>query len=168
MIAQSQILVTFLPSSIVRKGIHSLLKVNNHIPLPFKKPFILPVLQQLFNTAIDDGDMEFLTGRIIKIHITDSDSSIYLGYENKRFQLHGSVSADVCISGTAEAFIHLAARQEDPDTLFFQRRLMIEGDTDLGLEFKNILDAIDYDTLPGFIQRSMKFLAQQLSEHPVK
>jgi predicted lipid carrier protein YhbT len=40
------------------------------------------------------------------------------------------------------------SRQEDPDTLFFQRRLTIEGDTELGLEVKNILDALDHENLP--------------------
>lgn len=166
MIAQSPYSMTFLPSSIFRKGIHTLLKVNNRIPLPLKKPFILPLLQQLFNAAIDDGDMDFLSGRIIKIYIIDSDSSIYLGYQNKRLQLHKPATADVCISGAAEAFIHLAARLEDPDTLFFQRRLMIEGDTDLGLEFKNILDAIDYDTVPGIVQHGLEFLAHRLADQP--
>jgi predicted lipid carrier protein YhbT len=37
----------------------------------------------------------------------------------------------------------LAARKEDPDTLFFSRRLVMEGDTELGLLIKNTLDAID-------------------------
>lgn len=36
----------------------------------------------------------------------------------------------------------LALRREDPDTLFFTRRLVIEGDTALGLELKNALDAL--------------------------
>ena len=34
-------------------------------------------------------------------------------------------------------------RQEDPDTLFFHRRLSIEGDTELGLLVKNLLDRIE-------------------------
>ncbi|HNF90017.1 MAG TPA: hypothetical protein PLL19_11845, partial [Thiobacillaceae bacterium] len=32
-------------------------------------------------------------------------------------------------------------------TLFFNRRLLIEGDTDLGLTLKNLLDAVDWDDL---------------------
>jgi predicted lipid carrier protein YhbT len=32
----------------------------------------------------------------------------------------------------------IAARKQDPDTLFFQRRLVIEGDTELGLYVKNL------------------------------
>lgn len=33
------------------------------------------------------------------------------------------------------------------DTLFFSRRLLMEGETDLGLLVKNTLDAIDWDAL---------------------
>jgi hypothetical protein len=39
----------------------------------------------------------------------------------------------------------LATRREDPDTLFFNRRLCIEGDTETGLHVKNLLDALEYD-----------------------
>jgi len=35
-------------------------------------------------------------------------------------------------------------REEDPDTLFFNRKLVIEGDTELGLIVKNLLDSIDW------------------------
>jgi predicted lipid carrier protein YhbT len=38
----------------------------------------------------------------------------------------------------------MLARQQDPDTLFFHRKLAIEGDTELGLVVKNLLDRIDW------------------------
>ena len=41
----------------------------------------------------------------------------------------------------------LARRLEDPDTLFFSRRLSMEGDTELGLLVKNTLDAIELPIL---------------------
>jgi predicted lipid carrier protein YhbT len=42
-------------------------------------------------------------------------------------------------------------RQEDPDTLFFNRTLDIEGDTELGLIVKNMLDAVEW---PGFLGKA--------------
>ena len=42
---------------------------------------------------------------------------------------------------------YLALRREDPDTLFFTRRLVMTGDTELGLVVKNALDAIDWPRL---------------------
>jgi predicted lipid carrier protein YhbT len=52
--------------------------------------------------------------------------------------------ADVSFRGELHAYLKLLARQEDPDTLFFKRQLTIEGNTELGLAIKNLLDAIDW------------------------
>jgi predicted lipid carrier protein YhbT len=49
---------------------------------------------------------------------------------------------DVTIRASFGDYLALALRREDPDTLFFTRRLVIEGDTGLGLEIKNALDAL--------------------------
>ena len=38
-------------------------------------------------------------------------------------------------------------READPDTLFFNRRLVVEGDTEIALLVKNTLDAIDWPRL---------------------
>jgi predicted lipid carrier protein YhbT len=46
------------------------------------------------------------------------------------------------------AYLQLLARQEDPDTLFFNRELEITGDTELGLMVKNMLDAVEWPRLP--------------------
>ena len=48
------------------------------------------------------------------------------------------------IAASAHDFLLLAQRKEDPDTLFFSRRLVMEGDTELGLLVKNTIDAIDF------------------------
>ncbi len=56
-------------------------------------------------------------------------------------------STDLCISASAHDFVRLAQRQEDPDTLFFSRRLSMEGDTELGLVVKNTLDALELPVL---------------------
>lgn len=52
---------------------------------------------------------------------------------------------DVRIRGQFDDFWQLATGDEDPDTLFFQRRLAIEGDVETGLAVKNLLDAMEYD-----------------------
>ena len=49
---------------------------------------------------------------------------------------------DVTVRATLPDYLALARRREDPDTLFFTRRLVLEGDTELGLEIKNALDAL--------------------------
>ena len=54
---------------------------------------------------------------------------------------------DLTLSASAHDFLLLAQRQQDPDTLFFSRRLSMEGDTELGLVVKNALDAIELPVL---------------------
>ncbi len=55
----------------------------------------------------------------------------------------------------------LAAREADPDTLFFNRRLMIEGDTEIALLVKNTLDTIDIPRTRGLLRRTMRRLARR-------
>src|SRR3546814_14456374 len=61
-------------------------------------------------------------------------------------------SSDVCSSdlvrGTATDLLLLAARLEDADTLFFQRRLVLAGDTELGLTVRNLLDRLPWEAVP--------------------
>lgn len=163
MLTLPQRLNAFVPPTILKKSLHLLLKADQYMPLAIKKPVILPLLQKVLKTAIEDGDMDFLNNKIIKILLTDTGSELYLSFNNRHLELHKPISANVCISGKMEEFIYLAARHEDPDTLFFQRRLMIEGDTELGLEFKNIMDAIDYDTLPAPFQKGIQLLADNIA-----
>ena len=42
----------------------------------------------------------------------------------------------------------LAGRREDADTLFFQRRLVLTGDTELGLTARNVLDRLPWEQVP--------------------
>lgn len=61
------------------------------------------------------------------------------------WEAHANPPWDVRIRGTFDDFWRMATRTEDPDTLFFNRRLAIEGDTETGLAIKNLLDALEYD-----------------------
>ena len=69
------------------------------------------------------------------------------GLNKRERQLVAPAVADLTLSATAHDFLLLAQRQQDPDTLFFSRRLSMEGDTELGLVVKNALDAIELPVL---------------------
>ena len=86
-----------------------------------------------------------LNGKTIGLHITDAPTLIRFRIENGRLARHDGAASDVTIRGALEEFWRLATRAEDPDTLFFSRRLAVEGDTETGLHVKNLLDALDYD-----------------------
>ncbi|MGB7540615.1 MAG: SCP2 sterol-binding domain-containing protein [Burkholderiales bacterium] len=69
----------------------------------------------------------------------------------------------VSIRASAADFYRLARRLEDPDTLFFARRLVIEGDTELGLCLKNALDAIDWTRLPAELLKATARVARRFA-----
>jgi predicted lipid carrier protein YhbT len=92
--------------------------------------------------------LEMLIGKRFVIRVKDAGMTLRFAYGERGFRpLFDAAPPDLTISARARDFIALLAREEDPDTLFFNRRLLMEGDTDLGLLVKNTLDGID---LPRF------------------
>jgi len=94
--------------------------------------------------------LALLRGRPIGICVEDAgmDLRVRLG-EWGFVPLTGDVRPDVSFAASAFDFYLMARRLEDPDTLFFSRRLKIEGDTELGLVVKNALDAVDWLAVPA-------------------
>jgi predicted lipid carrier protein YhbT len=86
-----------------------------------------------------------IDGKCVCLHIRDTASEIHFRIGQGRLNAAAPGRADVRISGRLEDFWRLATRREDPDTLFFSRRLCLEGDTAAGVHVKNLLDALDYD-----------------------
>ena len=95
------------------------------------------------------GDWDFLEGRTVRIDIEDLGSGVTFTAAGGRFRPVSS-APEVRFAARAADYLKITLREEDPDTLFFQRRLKIEGDTELGLELKNHLDALE---LPTFLDR---------------
>ncbi len=95
------------------------------------------------------GDWTFLDGRVVRIEVEDLSFGVSFTRGGNRFRtVSGEPSVRFC--ARAADYLKIALREEDPDTLFFQRRFKIEGDTELGLELKNHLDALP---LPEFLAR---------------
>ncbi|MHB8742942.1 MAG: ubiquinone anaerobic biosynthesis accessory factor UbiT [Sulfuricaulis sp.] len=86
-----------------------------------------------------------INGKSVCIQLNDASSKLYFRVKQGRLQPASPGHADVRLSGTVADFWQLATRREDPDTLFFSRRLCIEGDTETGVHVKNLLDALEYD-----------------------
>lgn len=95
------------------------------------------------------GDLEPLQGKTVALEASDLGTRVRVTYAGGGFRAYaGSAPAHLTIRATAAGFLALALRREDPDTLFFTRRLVMTGDTELGLIVKNLLDAIDWSRLP--------------------
>ena len=118
-----------------------------HSPFLIQRLALQVVFRQVFRESIADDEFEFLRNKVLKVEIKDMKLCWYFSFNGKQITVHRHTDWDVCISGEFHEFLLLATRQEDPDTLFFQRRLQIDGDTELGLELKNVLDSLELNFL---------------------
>jgi predicted lipid carrier protein YhbT len=131
------------------------------IPYSAQKPILSIALNQAFREPLRHGELEFLEGAKIRIKVTDLCVDWLIGVGNDKFEpVDRELKDDVCISGESPDFILLATRQADPDTLFFQRRIRIEGDTELGLGVKNTMDSMDWDDLPMPLRKFLQVVGQ--------
>ena len=106
-----------------------------------------------------EDSLELLEGRTFLIDVLDTGGRAAFTYRAGLFRplFTAPTPPDLAFRANLSAFLQIAARQEDPDTLFFNRELSIEGDTELGLIVKNMLDAIElpqFPALPGFPKAS--------------
>lgn len=97
--------------------------------------------------------IEPLLGRRFALTVRDLRTTVHFEATRAGFRpSRAPYTPELAIGATLRDFIALALREEDPDTLFFARRLTIEGDTELGLIVKNLLDSIDWSQF--FLRRS--------------
>ncbi len=119
------------------------------VPERLHATLVSKILNHLLAEQINDGDLEFMTGRYLRVEVMDAEIRFDLCFDGGRLLASGNrKSPDLIFRGNVYDFLLLATRREDSDTLFFQRRLKIEGDTEMGLAIKNFLDAIEIESLP--------------------
>ncbi|ENM5730817.1 SCP2 domain-containing protein [Vibrio mimicus] len=141
-------------ASILRSPIHLL-------PQNVQKKALLDAMGLVFREALQDGDFEFLEEKWLKVEVKDMDLHWFISYQDDKLVVADApVREDVSFSGNLNDLVLIAGRKEDPDTLFFQRRLSIEGDTELGLEVKNLMDSVDLQQLP----KPLQILLHQLAD----
>ncbi len=99
---------------------------------------------------LPEDSLELLEGRSFLIEVIDTGGQASFTFRDGLFRPLFKVieTPDLAFRANLSAFLQLAARQEDPDTLFFNRDLSIEGDTELGLVVKNMLDAVEWPQFP--------------------
>ncbi|WCE29156.1 ubiquinone anaerobic biosynthesis accessory factor UbiT [Vibrio sp. SCSIO 43137] len=135
------------------------------LPQSVQNRALLEGLKQVFHEALEDGDFEFLQDKWLRVSIADMNLNWYISYQDEKLLVSDKVEKeDVSFSGNLNDLVLIAGRKEDPDTLFFQRRLSIEGDTELGLEVKNLMDSVDLDALP----KALNVLLTQLADFVYK
>ena len=101
------------------------------------------------NLLPEDG-LAPLEDKSFRVRVIDTGGEASYTYRNGLFRpiFQLDREPDLAFAANLSAYLQLLARQEDPDTLFFNRELEITGDTELGLIVKNMLDAIEWPCLP--------------------
>jgi len=112
------------------------------IPRPLSNHGMIALCNQVFAASLATGELAFLDQRVLQISVQDAGIDLIMSSTGSHLRaVTGSRSPDVSIRGSAYDLLLLVSKREDADSLFFQRRLRLEGDTELGLHLKNFLDA---------------------------
>jgi predicted lipid carrier protein YhbT len=112
-------------------------------------------LNIIFYKNLKQGELDFLQDRIIRIEIDDIGIDFRISLAQKKIiSADRNAHIDLELKGSTYNYMLLASRREDTDTLFFSRRLHMQGDTELGLYVKNFLDGMDMDSdkIPAYLE----------------
>jgi len=92
--------------------------------------------------------LEKLNSKVVRLTITDTGNSWSFRFVagGLKAVTNNRVDVDVHIKGSLKNFLLLATHNEDPDTLFFNQELCLEGNTEDGLYLRNIMDAMEFNT----------------------
>ena len=112
-------------------------------------------LNHALSALVANGEFDFLLNRCCMIDVRDRNLGWLIGYDGVKLKVTQHQSADVTISAEVLTFLDLISQRVDPDTLFFRRKLSIEGDVEMGLQIKNMLDALDEDDLPAVWRKGL-------------
>lgn len=96
------------------------------------------------------SELDLLEDKLFRVRVNDTGGEASYTYRDGMFRpvFRPEREPDLAFAANLSAYLQLLTRQEDPDTLFFNRELEITGDTELGLIVKNMLDAVEWPSLP--------------------
>jgi predicted lipid carrier protein YhbT/chorismate mutase len=107
------------------------------------------ILRRALSIPVAAGALEPLLGRRVGIEVTDLGLRWIVTVDHAGLHVCGTDgSAEATVRGSTTDLLLLASRRDDADTLFFQRRLVLTGDTELGLTARNLLDQLPWEDVP--------------------
>ena len=161
---------------LVAKAKPALSLAHKFVPDGLQNQLVLQGMKRLAKEFLENGEMDFMAGKVARLHIKDMNISFFFTLQDesnspsqdKKLIILASLpqppEPNVTFSATLEAFVLLASQKVDPDTLFFNRSLQISGDTELGLEIKNLIDQFDIQLLHKPVGYLLNVWSQQLLE----
>ncbi len=102
-------------------------------------------LNYVLRTERQRDAFAFLQQHWVQIEVSDYPLTFYVRYLTHSRRLRVSLAgqhAVVRMRSDSVSMLAMMLQQVDPDTLFFQRKLLITGDTEVALQLKNLLDTV--------------------------
>jgi len=120
------------------------------VPVRLIPNWIDAVAAGVFIATIVDSHSAFreklsaLEGKVFFFDALDVKKNFYMHIKDKDIKVtpHYGGEPDVTMKGETSVLFRLLLGKEDPDTVFFSRRLEIGGDTAAAICFKNILNSL--------------------------
>lgn len=113
--------------------------------LPVQPPsfVVARALDRLLWPRLDESQRQLLAGRCVEVEVVEAGLRVRLVLGTRGFEVAAADRApSVTVRAQAMALWRLLRGEDDADRLFFERTLVMEGDTEFGLVLKNTLDAI--------------------------
>ena len=130
-------------------------RIGRKLPALPPRLVLVQTLNYMLRRGLLPADMNKFAGRHFQLDVLDAGISIRFSANQQRFTTDDYPGKpDLRLAANSADYLRMILREEDPDTLFFNRELQIEGDTALGLTTKNLLDCVDW--------RWQQFLPQRL------
>ncbi len=117
------------------------------LPPSMQKRLLERAMAKVLAGPMQDGTLDFMAGRRLGIEVGDLGLRWVVALQGQRLAVVDA-PAEATVRGSATDLLLLAGRLEDADTLFFQRRLVLTGDIELGLTARNLLDRLPWEKVP--------------------
>lgn len=117
------------------------------IPASRQRRWLESAMARVLAPSLEGGDLDFMRGRRLGIEVRDLGLSWVVELRGDVLEVVDA-GAEASVRGDATDLLLLASRLEDADTLFFQRRLELTGDTELGLTVRNLLERLPWESVP--------------------
>jgi O2-independent ubiquinone biosynthesis accessory factor UbiT len=101
------------------------------------------VLNLMLRELLSGPELAPARDKLVRVEITDLGLTLSYRVHSTGVAASTAGTPDVTIAADSAALWALVNGREDADMLFFSRRLVMTGDTELGLFIRNTLDAID-------------------------
>ena len=113
--------------------------------LPVYPPSLLvaQALNHMWWPLVDGQTRQALRGRVVEVLVDDVGVTCRLIADESGLRpASPNQPAALRLRANAPVYWRLLQGLDDPDTLFFDRLMVMEGDTEFGLLLKNTLDAV--------------------------